>query len=511
MKKHSKKFFAALALILALACALTACAPAAASSGNAESKASETPASSKVDEKPVTLKYINYGAKPDTGNCDGIWKAMNDILLKDLNCTVDVEYLGSGDKAQMALKYAGNEKFDFAYTASWFGLVDNAQSNAFYELSMDELKQYAPYMVENLPDVAWKQASVDGKIYVLPDLFFGYSKLLVAYRGDLREKYGMNKLETMEDLEKYAEQVKKNESEMETLDLTDRGFWINYPDKSDANAWVYEYTDPTQTEFTLDVMCDDYLIYAKKMREYYDKGYNSPDLINDSIAPKDKFINGTLSVCTHNNVTINKIALQISKEHPEWKIEIFNPYKGRKVLQTNYVTDAFAITRTSEHPTKVMEVVNHIFESVELQKLLNFGVEGIDYEMKDGKLYTIADVPADKKINLGCNWNMVNHLVQNQFVVADMYEGYREIIDDFEKNTIYHPLQAFVFDKSEVETEVTNMDAVNNEYKALNYGMYEDVEGTVAEYRAALKAAGYDKVKAEYDRQVKEFMATYNN
>ena len=50
MKKHSKKIFAALALILALACALTACAPAAASSGNTDSRASEAPASSKTDE-----------------------------------------------------------------------------------------------------------------------------------------------------------------------------------------------------------------------------------------------------------------------------------------------------------------------------------------------------------------------------------------------------------------------------------------------------------------------------
>ena len=40
--------------------------------------------------------------------------------------------------------------------------------------------------------------------------------------------------------------------------------------------------------------------------------------------------------------------------------------------------------------------------------------------------------------------------------------------------------------------------------------MIEDVEAAVAEYRQKLKDAGYDKVKAEYDRQVKEFMATYN-
>ena len=510
MKKHSKKILAVFAIVLALACVLTACAPAAASSGNTGSKASEAPASSKADKKPITLKYINYGAKPDTGNCDGIWKAVNDILLKDLNCTMDVEYIGAGDVAQITLKYAGNEEFDFAYAADWWGFTDIAQSNGFYELKMDELKQYAPYMVENLPEIAWKQGSVGGKMYMLPDLFFGYHEYLIAYRGDLREKYGMDKLKTMADLEKYAEQVKQNEPGMEILNMVTREFWLEYPNNLNSGTWTYQYTDPAKAEMVLDVMQDDYVTYAKKMREYYEKGYNSPDLINDKTNAEEKFKGGSLAALTRNNTTINKLALQINKDHPEWKIEIFNPYEGHKVLQVPFIHDAFTITRTSKHPTKVMEVVNHIFESAELQKLLNFGVEGVDYEMKDGKLYTIADVPADKKMNLGCNWNMVNHLVQNQFVVADMYEGYQEILNGFEKNTVYHPLQAFVFDKSEVETEVTNMGAVSKEYKALTYGMIADVDAGVAEYRAALKSAGYDKVKAEYDRQVKEFMATYN-
>ena len=39
--------------------------------------------------------------------------------------------------------------------------------------------------------------------------------------------------------------------------------------------------------------------------------------------------------------------------------------------------------------------------------------------------------------------------------------------------------------------------------------MVEDVEGAVEKFRADLKDAGYDTVKAEYDRQIAEFMSTY--
>ena len=511
MKKHSKKIFAALALILALACALTACAPAAASSGNAESKVSEAPASSKADEKPVTLKYIVRSAEPDSGNRDEVWKAVNEILLRDLNCTVEVEYLGSGDKAQMALKYAGNEVFDFAYSAWWWGFPENAQSNAFYELKMDELKQYAPYMVEALPDIAWKQASVGGKIYMLPNIDFEYSNAVIMYRGDLLEKYGLTKLKTMDDLDKYMELVAKNETGMEVLYTTFTELWKLYPSHLKGDPWSYQYNDPNKQVFDHNAMWDGYVEFAKKMRDFQEKGIISPERISDTSNQLDKFRNGLSAVVAHNGTTINALALSVTKEHPEWKVDFFNPYMGDQVILSPFTGNGFVITRTSEHPTKAIEVVNHIYESVELQKLLNYGVEGVNYEMKDGKLYNIADVPADKKFDIGCNWNMRNSLLQDTFVVQEMFDGYKEICEDFKKNTVSHPLQAFTFDMTAVETEMANLTAVDKEYLAIDYGMYADVNAAVAEYRQALKDAGYDKVKAEYDRQVKEFMATYNN
>ena len=71
-------------------------------------------------------------------------------------------------------------------------------------------------------------------------------------------------------------------------------------------------------------------------------------------------------------------------------------------------------------------------------------------------------------------------------------------------------MQAFNFDRTAVETEVANVSAIETEYKSIVYGMNADVEATVSEYRQKLKDAGLDKVQAEYDRQIKEFMATYN-
>ncbi len=508
MKKHSKKIFAALALILALACALTACAPAAASSGNAESRASEAPASSKADEKPVTLKYVNHGAKPDTGNCDGIWKAVNEILLKDLNCTVDVEYLGSGDKAQMALKYAGNEKFDFAFTVSWFGFGENALKNAFYEIKQDELEKYAPYMVKTLSKPAWLACTISGKLYAVPAISTSWSDQTIAIRGDLREKYGMDPLKTTDDLEKYLENVAKNESGVEPCASILYAVYCNQKYGYRTNGeWAFMVEDP-EKGFEHLAFLDGYLEMAKKSREYVEKGFFSPDLANDSTTANDKFLNGlSATVFNVSQTTNNRIALPLAKSHPEWKVEMFNATAGTKTVKS-VESNAFAITRTSEHPTKVLEVINHINESVELQKLLCFGVEGVDYEMKDGMLVKLSDVPKEKAFNIGTNWNMTNKVLWATFYKQEAYEGYDEILADLEKNSVENILSVFAFDNSAVETEVANISAVQKEFtNGFNYGLFEDVDAKMEEYRQALKDAGYDKVKAEYNRQAKEFLA----
>ena len=514
MKKHSKKIFAALALILALACALTACAPAAASSGKTESKASEVPASSKAEEKPVTVKYINRDAKPDSGDYDAAWKAINDLLLKNINCTIDVEFLGSGDKAQMALKYAGNEQFDFAFDAIWWGYAANAANNAYREYTMDEVKQYMPYMYEKMPAIGWKQSEINGKMYIIPNLKWEYNYSVVMYRGDLLEKYGMSDLKTLDDMEKYMENVVKNESGIEPFFNNDRvaDIYLYNP-----NGWITSYSgfyyrakETANPSVFYNVMTDEYMAYAKKMREFYEKGFWSPDAANDSSSPKTKFETGLQATYLTNAGSATNIATSLAESHPEYKIKFFNPSMGAPVVNTSFCSNGWSINRHAEHPTQAMQIINFFYSSEECQKLLCWGFEGVNYDMKDGKVITRKDVPADQVHNIGCNWNMSNTLIINAIDGTPKYEGYDEIAADYEKNTFQNPMQAFNFDRTAVETEVANVSAIETEYKSIVYGMNADVEATVSEYRQKLKDAGLDKVQAEYDRQIKEFMASYS-
>lgn len=519
-KAHCKKLLMLVAVILAFACIATACSPAAASSVKpTESKTESTTTESKTESTvvkgdPVVVKYVNRDVEPDSGNYEAVWKAVNDLLLENLNCTIEIEFCA--DAASLALKYAGNEKFDMAFTARWFGYLDNAQNNAFREITMDEIKTYMPYMYENLPDIAWQQAKVKGKIYMIPTMAWAYWNAVIAYRGDLLEKYGMSELKTLEDLETYIAKVAENESGI--IPFYSDGFqahiWLLHP-----NSWSqlgnqyfdYDSKDAENPSAFYLCMTDEYMEYAKKMQELYKKGAWPADILNDTTNWSDKFQNGLSAVTAHNSTTINNLALSVQETHPEWDVKIFNPNLGKKVTLSSFIGNGWALTRGTEHAAEAMQIVNYFNESEEMQKLLNYGFEGINYEMKDGKLVTLSDVPEDKKHNIGCTWNMYNSLIIDSLVKEDQYEGYAEIKEDFEKNIVEHPLQAFTLDSSEVQNELSQMAAVNKEYyNIIHYGLVEDVEKAVEEYRAALKAVGYEKVQAEYDRQIKEFMQNYN-
>lgn len=518
-KAHCKKLLMLVAVMLAFACIAAACSPAAASSVKPTESKTESTTESKTESTvvkgdPVVVKYVNRDAKPDTGDYDAAWKAINDLLLENLNCTIEIEFLGSGDKAQMALKYAGNEKFDMSYMATWWGFADNAQSNAFREITMDEIKANMPYMYENLPEIGWKQATINGRILMIPNMRWEYNYNVVAYRGDLLEKYGMSDLKTLDDLEAYLAKVAENEKGMEAFFSDSRvlsmyvynpNSWINF-----YSGWLYDANETENPSVFYGVMTDEYMAYAKKMREFQEKGIWAPEAINDTAAGMTKFENGMQSVFLRNVNTASDVGKRLAKTHPEWKIKMFNPSMSATVVTTSFCSNGWGINRNAEHPLEAMQIVDFFYSSVDCQKLLNYGFEGINYEMKDGKVVVLSDVAKDKIHNIGCNWNMGNTLLMDKIDGNPQYDGYEEIMADYKAHTVVNPMQAFNFDKSAVENEVANMAAVDKNYSAIMFGMIEDVEGAIEQWRQDLKDAGYEKVKAEYERQIKEFMASYN-
>ncbi len=528
VKKNIFKKITAISLLAAMVAGTVGCGQtddAASSSSSSEvkessvEKESETVASSEAEEELeyVKLKYVNYGTKPETGNFDQVWAKINEMLLEDLNCEIEIEFLGSGDKNAMSLKYAANEVFDMAFDARWFGYADNAAANAYREITPEEISEYMPLVEAALPAGAWEQSKVDGKIYMIPSVNYEYDYKVAMIRGDLREKYNLDTVDSLDDYIEYIKTVAANEPNIEAhastvfnkqVFITDIEHWRPVPnldgyyyDLEDALAGKYEIFYAGDT--------DRHMEGFKLLKELYDAGCWNADAISDSGDPIVKFENGLAASAVQNLVTLNTKAKEINEKHPEWKVEICYLDPGAPSLPKSFISNGTSINRNAENPERAMMALNLFMGDSDYTYLIQYGIEGLNWERtSDGKRITLETSEADTYIP-GTNWNFRNTL--EAIPAADDYPGVAEIMADWDANVVDDPLFNFSFDKKNVETELANVQGVDTEYSALNFGMVEDYEGAVKERTEQRNAVGAQKVLDEANSQlavyVEEFLS----
>ncbi|MDY5626689.1 MAG: ABC transporter substrate-binding protein, partial [Clostridia bacterium] len=187
--------------------------------------------SAKTDGKITKLKMILVGEKPAI--YDEIYGKLNEMLRQDIGAEVEVEYYNYSDLQQKySLLFSTGEDFDIVFAANWVKYNQQAAKNSFMEITDDMLKKNAPKTYETLTDTIKNEAKVNGKMYMVPNTASEYSTYVSLIRGDLREKYGMDKIETVEDYEKYLENVAKNDKNIVPLVnvVAVGSFWGGYKD-----------------------------------------------------------------------------------------------------------------------------------------------------------------------------------------------------------------------------------------------------------------------------------------
>ena len=460
----------------------------------------------------VKLLYVNYGDAPSEGNFDEVWAKINEMLLRDLNCEVEIEWLGSSDPLnKIALKYAGNEEFDFAYTANWFGYADNAQKNAFREITEEDIATYMPNVCKIYDQNVWNQTRINDKIFMVPvNTKKPRQHVCVILRGDLREKYGLPEPQNLEDIEAYLTAVAENEPGMDgflTQEHIYHGFFYDDSNYCYSNALGISFYVPETENIKLfsRQFTDNYEVFVKKAHEWYEKGFWSADAIANDAAQtvnfNTRFIAGQTALNLEAVENVEGQAKTIGQEHPEWKPEIYYLNAGRHFAYNTQTADGTTITRNSKNYERALMVIDKLLGDPEYNHLIQFGFEGVNYELDENGLYTALEI-----FQPGCNWNYVND--DFAFIPKDSYQNVPEILAQRAKDSVVHPMMSVVLDKSPVETQYANVMAVHSEYeRALLYGMYDDPVAALQEYRQALKDAGIDEIIAEFQKQVDAYFA----
>ena len=198
--------------------------------------------------------------------------------------------------------WSSGEEFDMAYGASnaVVPYATLARQDALVDIT-DMLDTYAPTLKEKIDDKAWESMKVEGKIYGVPSTYSEFTANGFVTRKDKMEEYGVESIESIEDMEKYmdasvaAGRIPLNgdsslANDMYKMFINTTNQWVPAPGITENELFlVGDIKNPE--EIISPVFTDEFEDFAVRMREWSDKGYWSKDVLAGTVNEKDNFHN----------------------------------------------------------------------------------------------------------------------------------------------------------------------------------------------------------------------------
>lgn len=475
--------------------------------------------------KEVTIIGYLLGAAP--AGMPEVIEQLNQKLKADLNATMEIRYIGWGDfQSKYPLILAAGEDIDWIFTANWSFYFQQAAKGAFLEITDEMMQKYMPKHYAALDKVAYQQAKVNGKVYMIPTATPDRKVPVMLIRGDLRKKYGVPEITKFADIEPYLEAIKKNEAGMVPMNL-DSTYDIGFPfaalAQQDGDFFsdilyatgsgtgvVWGLEDPTGK---LLYMMDEPVISqfkkaAATMKSWYDKGYINKDVFANKVRSKDAFSQGKSAIAVGNSQDIQGTLADAASKG--WEIEIIPALNvnGHYVADP-YINNGVALAATTENPERVLMALDLIMEDPAYNKLVYFGVEGKNYVIKDDKVALPEGVTADKNTyppDAAGFWFTNKDQFPPLAEWTENYVAHRTAVRE-KGYLVNHPLAAFSANTENVKTEVSTLNQVIVQYyQPINVGMVKDIDAAFKTLEDKLKAAGIEKVRAEFQAQIDAYM-----
>ena len=487
----------------------------------------DTPdAGAAADGELVEIVWLWPGDAPE--GLQEMEDALNAMMESDIG--VHVTLYPCADWAnQVTLDVSTGTQVDICLTVG--GGVGGKVKDGIIQPMDDIIEQYGPDIIEDCGD-SIKGGYYNGLLYGVPNAWLLGDGYGFYANADLLEEYGYGpgepgKSYSLEELEEMMVTVKAGEGDSfypasinGLKDLTMRSFFefdlLSGGSPSTGVLILRDGFDNTTIENLYET--EAYEEYARRMYDWAQKGYISKDAATDTSSALDHIPAGdglgifywldeqnstydeTMSAIQVNTYTYNMIPKYITSDvlgNILWSIPV-----------------------TSVNPRKALEALNYIYKHDEAAWLLQFGIEGRDYEVIeeteiDGKklrrIKYLSDNPSALPYyqGMGVYGDRFSWPVVGETLDIDYNQKCRESdagIPDSRRSSA----MGYVFVKDSVSSEIAAVDAVREQYeKSVAYGTV-DPDVILPEFRQALKDAGIDKIIEENQRQFDEWLSTQN-
>ena len=447
----------------------------------------------------VKITWLLRMSKPK--EVEPVLEEVNKILGERIGVNLELEFIDSGAYTEKLNTYMASSKpYDLAFAGAGNPLVNAASKGGI--LSLDELLQKVPDLKESIPDYAWELVKYDNKIYGVPNLQVMPTALAVLLRTELLDKYGYKPedFHSIDDLEPFLAKVKAGEPEdmypfspsrnSEVLEA------ISYCDDYAKADNVYFKQDADGTwKGTYKYETPEYRKQAEKMYDYYSKGYIRKDIVSAEGSTVGKG-----AACTFS---VYKPGLETEYKAQGFDLKV-------QLISKPVISKCQALTvvgKDSKNPEKAMEVLREINLDKKLFNLISFGIEGKNYEMVGENTYRYLGDKSTNTYWLNAPWLFGNQF--NAYVKEGADPDVWEQTEKYNEEAELSPFVGFAIDDKQIRTELSQLETVISRYSVINVGA-ENPANYYDEFLSELKKAGSEKVAAEYERQINEFMANKN-
>lgn len=470
------------------------------------------------------LEYVEMDwyleLSPTRPDYDMVSEKVNEYLLEKLNMKVNMHFMTAAEYAEKVpnMLRAG-EDCGIVRISHELPYAINARQGALYP--MDELlQQYGTGSKGLFSEDVWNSLRIDGKIYCVPNLKDNSYITGYLYNADLAEELGLdmenieaeNGRDLGEILLKAIELRNEKHPEWEGMPLTSdtRGVFPYYFQVEQMGNLSYivcnipgiddiEGYDP-DTVFNL-YGTEEFLDFCLMQQRLYEAGvyaYDYAEMADAMSYPSTLLTHSWGYTWVDEHIFSNEFTTKLVNYDNIW------------TDSSNFTTSALAISANCANPERAMMLIELLNTDSYLATLLRFGIEGEHYVIdEDGNMILDGTRNADPSNPGWLYWygdNFGNLTITN---APESYGGPDGIVFqkmlEYNNSALLTSHMGFIFDPTNVETEITACSNVIEEYNDLITGHYEsaeDVNVAFDEMNEKLIANGINKVLEEAQLQI---------
>lgn len=412
-------------------------------------------------EEPFHITLLVRSFADDQTAAD-VEAAINDAALRDLNMTVDVVFVSFGNAMnQIQLMLSGNEDLDVTYVpgGNVMGYV-----NAGY---LVDISQYDISPIENAlgADVVAACRFADGGLYNVATFKEHVGQGAVVLRKDLCDELGIDPtgVASLQDLDEIFAKVKQVYPTMNMIGNDMTGFFNSMCD-SLGGDYLGVLTNPADDMTVVNYYeSDTFKTLTSLMYQWNEKGYVRADLSTSTESKEAVFAAGN-TFCYFDAYKPDGAA----EKKNQTGYDVYLVPIGNAIMTSyNTTVTGYAVAQNSKDPAKAVQFLNWMYTSSDFNNLINWGIEGKDYQVIDVE-NGIVDYPEGKdkasvQYHQGLGWNYPNQSIA--YLWKGTEPGVWAQYTEWENNAVHSAALGCTFNLEEVVNEVATCNAVVAKYK----------------------------------------------